>query len=247
VENYNINHDVNKREHPNAIRPYLPEIASFAKFNHEQVLHPILKLIAHGMELPEDTFTKIHSFEGPANETYVRFMKYYPRSQEDEDKSKNVWLKGHTDFGSITILWSQPVSALQILSPDGKWRWVKHIDNALVINAGDCLEFLSGGFYKATIHRVVQPPPDQRQYNRLGAFYFCMPDDNVQLRPIMEAPVLQRLGVNDRFQRHNVEAVMVENWRKGRTAAYGQSKLSGGKEDGVEEEIINGVVVKHYK
>lgn len=37
-----------------------------------------------------------------------------------------------TDFGTITILWSQPVSALQILSPDGKWRWIKHIPNALV-------------------------------------------------------------------------------------------------------------------
>ena len=36
------------------------------------------------------------------------------------------------DFGSITILWSQPVTALQIMSPDGKWRWVKHIPNALV-------------------------------------------------------------------------------------------------------------------
>ena len=68
-------------------------------------------------------------------------------------KTNNVWLKGHTgeaqdsflipyefseslyffeDIGSVTILWSQPVSALQILSPDGKWRWVKHIPNGLV-------------------------------------------------------------------------------------------------------------------
>lgn len=37
-----------------------------------------------------------------------------------------------SDIGTITILWSQPISALQILSPDGKWRWIKHIDNALV-------------------------------------------------------------------------------------------------------------------
>jgi isopenicillin N synthase-like dioxygenase len=36
------------------------------------------------------------------------------------------------DVGSVTILWSQPVGGLQILSPDGKWRWVRHIDNALV-------------------------------------------------------------------------------------------------------------------
>ena len=36
------------------------------------------------------------------------------------------------DFGTVTILWSQPIASLQILSPDGKWRYIKHIDNALV-------------------------------------------------------------------------------------------------------------------
>ena len=36
------------------------------------------------------------------------------------------------DFGTVTILWSQPVAGLQILSKDSRWRWVKHIDNALV-------------------------------------------------------------------------------------------------------------------
>jgi isopenicillin N synthase-like dioxygenase len=37
-----------------------------------------------------------------------------------------------TDIGSITILWSQPVGGLQILAPDGRWKWVRHIDNGLV-------------------------------------------------------------------------------------------------------------------
>lgn len=36
------------------------------------------------------------------------------------------------DFGSLTLLWSQPVAALQILTEDGGWKWVKHINNALV-------------------------------------------------------------------------------------------------------------------
>jgi isopenicillin N synthase-like dioxygenase len=118
----------------------------------------------------------------------------YPRSKEEEIKTKNVWLKGHwyADdppksthahlfdlyyFGIITILYSQPVAALQILTK------VKHLENALVgivflkkiifipnfpffisnksffeskrqvINAGDALEFLSREFYRATIHR----------------------------------------------------------------------------------------------
>lgn len=36
------------------------------------------------------------------------------------------------DIGTITVLWSQPVAGLQIMCPDGQWRWVRHIENALV-------------------------------------------------------------------------------------------------------------------
>lgn len=80
----------------------------------------------------------------------------------------------HADGGSITIHLSQPVAGLQILMRDGGWKWVKHVENALVcgfklsdfgfnidflkpqiINAGDALEFLSGGLYRSTIHRSV--------------------------------------------------------------------------------------------
>ncbi|KDQ51706.1 hypothetical protein JAAARDRAFT_40951 [Jaapia argillacea MUCL 33604] len=244
LEHYNINRDVNRRQHPEALRPLLPEIKSFAKHNHLNVLHPILRLLALGLELPEDTLVKTHEYDGHS-ETYVRFMKYYPRSEEEEQKTQNVWLKGHTDFGSITILWSQPVAALQILSPSGKWQWVRHIENALVINAGDALEFLSGGYYKATIHRVVQPPPSQRSYTRLGAFYFAMPDDNVKLSPYEnESTVLKRVGVTKRVEDPGKVPTM-EQWRKGRTSAYGKTTLVKSGE-GVEEEVINGVVVKHY-
>lgn len=105
------------------------------------------------------------------------------------------------------------------------------------------MEFLSGGFYKATIHRVVQPPRDQRTYTRVGAFYFCMTDDNIRLVPLSESPVLQRVGIIRRFS--DDQAPTMEQWRKARTAAYGQSELKK-SENGVEVELINGVLVKHY-
>ncbi|KIM41223.1 hypothetical protein M413DRAFT_27616 [Hebeloma cylindrosporum] len=241
LEHYNVNRDVRKRQHPEPLRPFLPEIEAFARHNHENILHPILRLLAIGLELAEETLVNLHGFSS-VGETYVRFMNY-PRSKEEETKTNNVWLKGHTDFGSITILYSQPVAALQILTKEGAWKWVKHVENALVINAGDALEFLSGGFYRATIHRVVQPPPDQRTYTRLGLFYFCMTDDNVKLAPLLESPVLQRLENLKRVD--DAEVPSMEVWRRGRTAAYGQSDLKP-MGNGVEEEVINGVVVKHY-
>lgn len=244
LEHYNMNHDVSKKEHPQALRPLLPEIEAFARFNHFNVLHPILRLLALGMELPENSFVDQHGFDTDGA-TYVRFARYYPRDEDDETKTKNVWLKGHTDTGSITILWSQPIAALQVLSPDGKWRWIKHIENALVVNTGDAMEFLSGGFYKPTIHRVVQPPQDQRGLIHLGVFYFCMPDDNVKLVPHAESPVLQKHGIERRCD--DADAPTMAAWREGRTRsrANGRSELRK-RQAGVEEELINGIVVKHY-
>ncbi|KAJ7507034.1 Clavaminate synthase-like protein [Mycena galericulata] len=249
LEHYNINRDVTKRQHPEAVRPLLGEIEAFARHTHFNVLHPILRLLALGLELPEDELVNLHGFSS-VGETYVRFMKYYPRSEDEERKTKNVWLKGHTDFGTITVLYSQPVAALQILGQDGKWKWIKHIENALVINAGDALEFLSGGYYRATIHRqnqpnlVVQPPVDQRQHTRLGLFYFCMTDDGVKLMPLSGSPILKKACISPRFE--DEDAPTMEAWRKGRTSAYGQSQLKATSEGAVEEEVINGVVVKHY-
>ncbi|KAG2347243.1 Clavaminate synthase-like protein [Suillus weaverae] len=242
LEQYCISRDVTKRRHPEALVPLLPEIQEFSNHNYFNVLHPILRLIARSLELPEDTLVNKHVSD-TAGETAVRFINY-PRTEEEEAKTKNVWLKGHTDFGSITILWSQPVAALQIRTREGEWRWIRHMENALVVNAGDALDFLTGGYYKGTIHRVVQPAVDQRNYTRLGAFYFAMPNDDIKLVPMVESPVLQRVGIQRRCE--DSEAPMMEHWRKARTMAYDHSKLKSGKEKGIEEEIIHGVIIKHY-
>ncbi|KAJ7046188.1 hypothetical protein C8F04DRAFT_939332 [Mycena alexandri] len=244
IEHYNINRHVRKRQHPEVLRPFLQEIEAFAHHNHFNVLYPILRLLALGLELPEETLVDQHKFEADG-ETSVRFMKYFPRSMEEEQRTKQVWLKGHTDIGSVTILWSQPIGGLQILPRDGTWQWVRHMDNALVINAGDVLTFLCGGFYPATRHRVIRPPADQVGLPRLGVFYFSMANDDVKLIPHEESPVLRRFGVN-RFC-SDQDAPTMEEWRKNRTIAYGTSQLVPSLEEkGVEEEIISGVVVKHY-
>ncbi|KZT63267.1 Clavaminate synthase-like protein [Daedalea quercina L-15889] len=243
IEQYNMDHDIYKDEHPKPLRPFLSEIDAFSRHCHYHIVHNILRLLAIGLELPEETLMNVHQFS-ERNESAVRFMKYFPRTDDEEIKTDGVWLKGHTDIGSISVLWSQPISALQILGQDGKWRWIRHIDNALVINAGDVMEFLSGGYYKATIHRVVQPPADQRGYERLGVFYFCKADDDVKLVPFSESPVLQRVEIK-RLCDDAVAPTMLE-WRKSRTASYGVAQLKMNAKSGHEEEVVKGVLVTHY-
>ncbi|KAF8551423.1 Clavaminate synthase-like protein [Imleria badia] len=243
IEQYAFNHNVTERPHPQALRPFMPELDAFARHNFFNILHPILRLIALGLELPEETLVEKHTFKGQSK-TLMTFMKYYRRTEEEEEKSKNVWIKGHTDLGSVTVLWSQPVGGLQILSPDGKWRWVRHIDNALVINTGDMMEFFTGGFYKPTIHRVVKPPHDQSAYDRLGTFYFAAVDDDVTLLPLSHSPVLQRVGIERRYP--DEDAPLAGAWRKERMISYGRVALKKGSENNTEEEVVEGIVVKHY-
>ena len=38
-----VNHDVTERPHPEALRPFLPELDGFARHNHFNILHPILR------------------------------------------------------------------------------------------------------------------------------------------------------------------------------------------------------------
>ncbi|KAJ7337548.1 hypothetical protein DFH08DRAFT_705428, partial [Mycena albidolilacea] len=82
----------------------------------------------------------------------------------------------HEDIGSITVLYSQPVMALQTLVQDRKWRWIRHVENA------HCDVPLEQTF-KAMIHRVVQPPADEHTHTHLKLFYFCMTDNAVQISP----------------------------------------------------------------
>ncbi|PPQ65080.1 hypothetical protein CVT24_003034 [Panaeolus cyanescens] len=226
IEIYNVNRNVNLREHPLALRPYLPQISAFAHHVHENILHQILRLLALGLELPEETFVNIHNFSAEGDSS-VRFLKYYPRSEDDEVKSQSVWLKGHTDLGTLTIMYSQPIAALQI------------------VNAGDTLNFLSGGFYQSTIHRVIQPPIDQRNKTRLGLLYSAMADDNVSLAPFVNSPVLQRVGVAEELKKKH-HPTMAE-WRSAKVTTFGQTQLVQ-RGDGVEEEVLLGhVVTKYYQ
>lgn len=83
-------------------------------------------------------------------------MRYSPYTEEERGRlAQQLYGGGHTDSCAITLLFRQPVAALQIKDPQsGQWKWVKPMENALTVNAGDVLSILTGGYLKSTIHRV---------------------------------------------------------------------------------------------
>lgn len=143
-------------------------------------------------------------------------MLYHPRPAAHDAQVDNQWARAHTDFGSLTLLWSQNVAGLQIKTnttptpsttttgtsegesegegEGGEWRYVPPVDGGIVCNVGDTLAFWSASYLRSTTHRVVRPPADQLAGNRLGLFYFVRPGDDVDIKPA-PSPLLRRLGL----------------------------------------------------
>jgi len=133
------------------------------------------------LELPDDYFLDFHR-KDELNSSYMRYMKYHARTPEQNAALENIWLKGHTDFGSLTLLFRQSIAALQVRTPSGEWKYVKPYPESLTVDVADKLQFLSNGFLKSSIHRVVAPPSDQAHLDGLGVLYFVRPGDYVKLR-----------------------------------------------------------------
>ncbi|KAH7166401.1 gibberellin 2-oxidase [Dactylonectria macrodidyma] len=197
LDHYNILvHDPKNRPHPELLRPYLPETNEVMHFIRTNILIKLLRLVAMILEVPEETVVSTHAPGGSKTE-YIRYMMCEPRSKEESEKYRDIFLSGHTDWGTFTLLFSQPIAALQVLCHHtGKYRWVKHQPHGIVVNFGEALERLTGGLFKATIHRVVQPPVDQRHLRRIGVIYFVRPADERELVPIENSPLLKRMGAD---------------------------------------------------
>lgn len=222
------------------------EIESFAKDLHDKVLDPLHHLIAIALELPEDFFINVHKWQ-VHDESHLRYMKYSKFNEDEIEKlSDGLWSLGHTDLGTITLLFRQPVAALQIRDHDtGEWKWAKPLDGSLTVNTCDALSFLTGGYIKSTVHRVSLPPKDQRHVDRLGLLYFARPQNDLPLKTI-DSPVLQREG----FTKNEFEAgghpvpTMGEFTIKKQT--WQQKKSLTTYKEGLGKEIIPGFSGQYF-
>ncbi|KUJ07573.1 Clavaminate synthase-like protein [Mollisia scopiformis] len=230
-----------ERPHPALIKENWPEIEKFGRFIHHEIVSKLLVLFAIILELPEKYFLERHRYD-EKSDCHLRYMKYHHRTAEENEKLNNVWVKGHTDFGSLTLLFRQPVAALQVRTPQETWKYVKPYPASITVNIADSLSFLTNGYLKSSIHRVVAPPPDQAHLDRLGVLYFVRPEDDLILKPI-ESPLLERLGLKG--EGGDGVHLTAGEWVKARVAKN-VNKAGGSKEASGEQEIIKGVKAKYY-
>jgi isopenicillin N synthase-like dioxygenase len=98
----------------------------------------------------------------------------------------------HTDINMITVLPVATAPGLQVQTLDGRWVDVPYVPGSVVVNVGEMLEAASGGYYKATMHRVVTPEGEEGK-ERYSMPFFVHPRPDYEIKPgLTAAEALQK-------------------------------------------------------
>ncbi|RUW23598.1 isopenicillin N synthase family oxygenase [Mesorhizobium sp. M4B.F.Ca.ET.215.01.1.1] len=116
-----------------------------------QVAIRLLKAFALSLDQPEDAFDAIYRDE-PNHR--MKIVRYPGRDATGDDQGVGA----HKDGGFLTLLLQDENKGLQV-EYNGNWVNVDPIPQTLVVNIGELLELASNGYLRATVHRVVTPPP----------------------------------------------------------------------------------------
>lgn len=101
---------------------------------------------------------------------------HYP-AQETEPLPGQVRSRTHIDFSLFTILYQDDApGGLQVRDREGAWHALAAVPGTYVVNLGDVMNRLTNDRWKATFHRVVNPPPELRHRDRISIPYFVSPD-----------------------------------------------------------------------
>ncbi|HSD28915.1 MAG TPA: 2OG-Fe(II) oxygenase family protein [Vicinamibacteria bacterium] len=112
-------------------------------------------------------------------QTLFRILLYPPLSGREEEGA--VRAAAHEDINLITLLVAATAPGLQVLDTRGRWRDVPADAGSIVVNAGDMLQMATGGHYRSTTHRVVNPVGEEARRPRLSMPLFLHPWPEVRL------------------------------------------------------------------
>jgi isopenicillin N synthase-like dioxygenase len=111
---------------------------------------------------------------------------HYPPLPADAAPGE-VRAAAHEDINLITLLPAATAPGLQVRGADGVWYEVPCDPNSVIVNAGDMLQLATGGYYKSTTHRVVNPEGSEALKSRYSMPLFLHPNSDVQLSSEMTA------------------------------------------------------------
>ena len=148
IEYINLNKSFNKKS-IKILEKYFNEIFILG----ETLFKSIIKLYNKDIKNSKIAFSRLKTL------STLRF-NYYPNQSKPVEISKQdgvaLGCETHVDSGIFTILYQDKKSGLQVQNrKNKKWYDIPFNKNALIVNTGLALQFLSKSKFKATNHRVL--------------------------------------------------------------------------------------------
>jgi isopenicillin N synthase-like dioxygenase len=152
----------------------------------------LMALFALALRLPEDFFA------GKIDRHISRLrVRNYP-APVVPPKPGQLRAGAHCDYGSLTILRAEDKpGGLQVLNRAGEWRDVPIAPDSYIINIGELMARWTNEQWRATLHRVVNPPAAQAASSRrLSLVFFHNPNYDA---PVAALPGTVPAGATPKF------------------------------------------------
>jgi len=171
IEYLNLNKSLNKSS-IKSLSNYFDNIFSLS----EILFKSIIKLYKKDENISNQAFSRIKTL------STLRF-NYYPNQTKPVEISKQdgvaLGCETHVDSGVFTVLYQGKKGGLQVQNrKNKKWYNVPFNKNALIVNTGLALEYLSKGKFKATNHRVLW-----NKTKRMSVPFFFEPSYDFKMHP----------------------------------------------------------------
>jgi isopenicillin N synthase-like dioxygenase len=197
---------------PNQWPPALPELpAVIAEWDAAlaEVGRTLLRHWAISLGSPDDVFEEAFA-EIPA--TLIKIVRYPAHADTPQG------VGAHRDAGVLTLLLAEPGSSgLEVRDPAGEWIDVDPVPGAFIVNIGEMLEVASGGYLRATEHRVRLSSRE-----RISVPYFFNPRLDAAM-PVLELPedlAVHARGVSVDTANERIFSVYGRNAWKSRLRAH---------------------------
>lgn len=145
----------------------------------------LLEAFALSLGQPADAFAPIYREGAHARAKLIRYPGQEPGASEQG-------VGAHKDSGFLTLLAQDQVGGLQVETETG-WIDAAPIPGAFVVNIGEILELASDGYLRATVHRVVSPPPGVERLS-IAFFFGAALDASVPVLTLPAALKVQATG-----------------------------------------------------
>ena len=140
----------------------------------EPVARRLVQAMAVGLGAEPE---RLLAFFDPAT-VWLRLLRYPPRPADAP--ADRYGSAPHTDFGCLTLLFQDDAGGLEVRTADGSWIPAPPVEGTVLVNTGDLAPVWSGGRWRSTAHRVVNPP----DRDRYSIAYFYDPGPETLVSPL---------------------------------------------------------------